>query len=63
MRLWLLLLTLNGVHPAPVKGLWEDQALCVQSQIKWRQLGYGAECIELPQYLPYHLVPWNRWER
>jgi hypothetical protein len=52
MRLWFLLLTLNGAHPEPVKMFWEDYSLCVQSQVKWQQLGYGAECIELPQALP-----------
>ena len=62
MKLWFLLLTLNGTHPEPVKAFWEDKVLCVQSQIKWQQFGYEAECLELPQYLPYRLVPWNRGE-
>jgi hypothetical protein len=57
MRLWFLLLTLNGAHPEAVKSFWEDNALCVQSQVKWQQLGYSAECIELPQGLPARLLP------
>jgi hypothetical protein len=63
MKLWFLLLTLNGTHPESVKAFWEDKALCIQSQIKWQQLGYEAECRELPQYLPYCLVPWNPGEK
>ncbi len=48
--LWFLLLTLNGTHPEPVKAFWQDKALCTHSQMAWQQLGYGAECIELPQH-------------
>jgi hypothetical protein len=48
--LWFLLLTLNGVHPQPVKAFWEDALSCARVQMAWQQRGYKAECIELPQH-------------